>query len=59
MAASGNAHEGYKFPTDKVLTPTAGKRPVALIACGSFSPITHMHVRLYGTIVYWNLLRTE
>lgn len=26
-----------------------GKMPVVLVACGSFSPITYLHLRMFGT----------
>jgi len=38
----------YKLPTQKLKKPTDSKNktPVVLVACGSFSPITVMHLRL-------------
>eukprot|EP00759_Apiculatamorpha_spiralis_P011550 PhF_6_TR18908/c1_g1_i1/m.27610/K06210/NMNAT; nicotinamide mononucleotide adenylyltransferase len=36
----------YVFPTEKLSTPTPGKKPVVLAACGSFNPITMMHLRI-------------
>lgn len=50
----------YNFPIDKLdlsslkespLNEHTGEamQPVVLIACGSFSPITHLHLRMFGT----------
>jgi len=36
----------YKLPTHKIKTTKNNKTPVVLVACGSFSPITIMHLRL-------------
>ena len=38
--------EGYTFPLEK-LKKDSKKKPVVLVACGSFSPVTHMHLRLF------------
>ena len=39
----------YQFPTDRLRTTLAdGTRdPLVLVACGSFSPITHLHLRMF------------
>ncbi|KAL8418828.1 hypothetical protein RB594_002149 [Gaeumannomyces avenae] len=39
----------YQFPTDKLrLRQTQhGKTPLVLVACGSFSPITYLHLRMF------------
>ncbi|KAH6618159.1 hypothetical protein B0J18DRAFT_273015 [Chaetomium sp. MPI-SDFR-AT-0129] len=39
----------YAFPTEKLrLRQTqAGKTPLVLVACGSFSPITFLHLRMF------------
>jgi nicotinamide mononucleotide adenylyltransferase len=39
--------QGYEFPIGKLQTKIGTKKPVVLIACGSFSPITNMHLRLF------------
>jgi len=36
----------YKLPTQKIKKQNQSKTPVILVACGSFSPITIMHLRL-------------
>ena len=49
----------YEFPVskldiDKLKSPPKDevtgleKEPVVLVACGSFSPITHLHLRMFG-----------
>ncbi|KYQ89789.1 hypothetical protein DLAC_11788 [Tieghemostelium lacteum] len=40
--------ETYRFPVDKLKEPTKDttKQPVVLLACGSFNPITYMHLRM-------------
>lgn len=39
----------YHFPTDRLRTtlqdPT--REPLVLVACGSFSPVTHLHLRMF------------
>jgi len=42
--------EERPFPTNKLLTPTTDATPVVLLACGSFSPITNMHLRLFEDV---------
>lgn len=39
----------YTFPTHKVKRGpvTPGKTPLALVACGSFSPVTFLHLRMF------------
>ncbi|KAJ9162363.1 Nicotinamide-nucleotide adenylyltransferase [Coniochaeta hoffmannii] len=39
----------YQFPTDKIHRGhiKEGKTPLALIACGSFSPVTFLHLRMF------------
>lgn len=41
--------EGYTFPSHR-LTRTlrnSQKQPVVLVACGSFSPVTYLHLRMF------------
>lgn len=42
--------DDYKFPDDRLKTkmddPT--KTPLLLVACGSFSPITYLHMRMFA-----------
>lgn len=39
----------YHFPTDRLRTTLqdASRDPLVLVACGSFSPITHLHLRMF------------
>ncbi|KAF3933003.1 hypothetical protein ABW20_dc0104951 [Dactylellina cionopaga] len=42
-------YDGYQFPTARLrdtLTDSS-KDPLCLVACGSFSPITHLHLRIF------------
>eukprot|EP01127_Copromyxa_protea_P009946 TRINITY_DN2388_c0_g1_i2.p1 TRINITY_DN2388_c0_g1~~TRINITY_DN2388_c0_g1_i2.p1 ORF type:complete len:215 (+),score=41.95 TRINITY_DN2388_c0_g1_i2:218-862(+) len=41
------------IPKDKLLAPSPDKHNVVLIACGSFSPITYMHLRLFPLCRDW------
>jgi nicotinamide mononucleotide adenylyltransferase len=48
-----NSMETYTFPSHRLsrtLTDPA-KTPLVLVACGSFSPITHMHLRMFEMAV--------
>lgn len=40
---------GYEFPTHKLYRGPLkeGKTPLALVACGSFSPVTFLHLRMF------------
>ena len=39
----------YVFPTDRMRTTLLNpeKEPLVLVACGSFSPVTHLHLRMF------------
>lgn len=39
----------YRFPTNKLRRGPLkeGKTPLALVACGSFSPVTFLHLRMF------------
>lgn len=41
--------EEYKFPTHRLATTMADdtKYPLVIVACGSFSPITYLHLRMF------------
>ncbi|AAS54511.2 AGR022Cp [Eremothecium gossypii ATCC 10895] len=41
--------EDYEFPTHRLKTTlhNANKLPLVIVACGSFSPITHLHLRMF------------
>jgi nicotinamide mononucleotide adenylyltransferase len=41
--------EMYQFPVQKLRRQTEpGKIPLVLVACGSFSPPTYLHLRLFS-----------
>lgn len=46
--------EGYTFPTHRLKTCEAGRTPLVLVACGSFSPITLLHLRLFPMARGWS-----
>ncbi|ODV95049.1 hypothetical protein PACTADRAFT_50873 [Pachysolen tannophilus NRRL Y-2460] len=41
--------ESYKFPTHRLATTLqdSSKYPLVIVACGSFSPITYLHLRMF------------
>jgi len=41
--------EGYSFPTHRLqrVLRDSSKQPLVLVACGSFSPITYLHLRMF------------
>lgn len=41
--------EDYKFPTHRLATTLTddSKHPLVIVACGSFSPITYLHLRMF------------
>jgi nicotinamide mononucleotide adenylyltransferase len=47
----------YKFPTEALtltLSPEdRGKTPLAIVACGSFSPLSYLHLRLFEMAKDW------
>ena len=44
----------YKFPTSKLSTLTdESKTPLVLVSCGSFSPITFLHLRMFEMCKDW------
>ncbi|KAF3491351.1 nicotinate (nicotinamide) nucleotide adenylyltransferase [Arthroderma uncinatum] len=48
-ASSSSAQESYSFPTDRLkrVMDDPSKTPLLLVACGSFSPITYLHLRMF------------
>lgn len=42
----------YVFSTQKLLSCPPGKDPVVLLACGSFSPVTYLHLRMFGSLIH-------
>ena len=48
-AESFSAPHGYAFPQDRLHRRLrhANKTPLVLVACGSFSPITELHLQLF------------
>jgi nicotinamide mononucleotide adenylyltransferase len=53
--------ENYKFPADvlqrTMKDPT--KTPLCLVACGSFSPITYLHLRMFEMAADYAKFDTE
>ena len=43
----------YVFPTQKLASPKTNKTPLVLVACGSFSPITYLHLRMFEMALDW------
>ncbi|GAA96717.1 uncharacterized protein L969DRAFT_97069 [Mixia osmundae IAM 14324] len=41
--------DDYVFPTERLVVPRLepGKQPLVLVGCGSFSPITFLHLRMF------------
>lgn len=41
--------EAYSFPQDRLkrVMNDSSKTPLLLVACGSFSPITYLHLRMF------------
>lgn len=41
--------ENYQFPTQRLKTTMtdSSRTPLVLIACGSYSPITFLHLRMF------------
>ncbi|KAF9636025.1 putative nicotinamide mononucleotide adenylyl transferase protein [Lasiodiplodia theobromae] len=51
----------YEFPTQrlkKVLSDSS-RTPLVLVACGSFSPITYLHLRIFEMALDWVRYNTE
>ncbi|KAI5795041.1 hypothetical protein EDC01DRAFT_653790 [Geopyxis carbonaria] len=50
---SGQSPETYTFPSSRLARTLSdpSKTPLVLVACGSFSPITHMHLRMFEMAV--------
>ncbi|KAF3061736.1 Nicotinamide-nucleotide adenylyltransferase 1 [Daldinia childiae] len=49
QAASTMTLENYRFPAHRLLRQqrTPDRTPLVLVACGSFSPITYLHLRMF------------
>lgn len=39
--------DGYVFPTHRLKQCAPGKVPLVIVACGSFSPVTLLHLRMF------------
>jgi nicotinamide mononucleotide adenylyltransferase len=50
---NGLATWEYTFPSHRLVRTLKdpSKTPLVLVACGSFSPITHMHLRMFEMAV--------
>lgn len=48
-AMASSAQESYSFPNDRLkkVMDDPSKTPLLLVACGSFSPITYLHLRMF------------
>ena len=40
--------QSYKSFLNKTMSD---KTPLVLVSCGSFNPITNMHLRMFGTLI--------
>ncbi|KAJ2822334.1 Nicotinamide/nicotinic acid mononucleotide adenylyltransferase 1, partial [Coemansia erecta] len=49
IAANGTPPPGYSFPTNKLAKTLqdSTKIPLVLVACGSYSPVTYLHLRMF------------
>ncbi|KAK6347147.1 hypothetical protein TWF696_007226 [Orbilia brochopaga] len=54
-------YDGYSFPTARLRDTLSdpAKTPLCLVACGSFSPITHLHLRIFEMASDYCKLDTE
>ncbi len=55
LGATTDMDSSYSFPTNK-MRPTMKdftKQPLILVSCGSFSPITYLHLRMFEMCVDW------
>ncbi|KAK7704035.1 Nicotinamide/nicotinic acid mononucleotide adenylyltransferase 1 [Botryosphaeria dothidea] len=52
---------GYEFPTQRLkkVLSDSGRTPLVLVACGSFSPITYLHLRIFEMALDWVRYNTE
>ena len=51
----------YQFPHDRLVRVLRNpeKQPVVLVACGSFSPVTYLHLRMFEMAVDYVRQSTE
>lgn len=51
----------YQFPTQKLRRRQTqpGKMPLVLVACGSFSPITFLHLRMFAMAADYVRMNTD
>lgn len=49
QAASAPSAQNYSFPRDKLRLSqnSSSKTPLVFVACGSYSPVTHLHLRMF------------
>ena len=47
------APDGYAFPTNRLarVMRDSTRQPIVLVACGSFSPVTYLHLRMFEMAV--------
>lgn len=53
--------EAYSFPQDRLkrVMNDSSKTPLLLVACGSFSPITYLHLRMFEMAADYVKLNTD
>ena len=53
--------DGYTFPTSRLVQVMrdSSKQPVVLVACGSFSPVTYLHLRMFEMAVDYARQNTD
>ena len=53
--------ETYKFPADRLKTKLSNdeKTPIVLVSCGSFSPPTNLHLRMFEMAVDYARQNTD
>ncbi|KAJ9660497.1 Nicotinamide/nicotinic acid mononucleotide adenylyltransferase 1 [Coniosporium apollinis] len=60
-SASKMLPDTYQFPTGKLkrVLSDSSKTPLVLISCGSFSPITYLHLRLFELAMDYARISTD
>lgn len=53
LGGGGGDQQAYSFPAARLqrVLNDPSKTPLVVVACGSFSPITHMHLRMFEMAV--------
>ena len=60
MSVNGPPND-YRFPRERLqrVLKDASKQPIVLVACGSFSPVTYLHLRMFEMAVDYARQNTE